>query len=294
MMKYLITGGHGQLGYDLVRELEKRGEKDYLALTKEQMDITDREQVFDVVQNYYPDVIIHCAAWTAVDKAEDMEEQVREVNVIGTKNLVDVSLELDIKIIYISTDYVFDGTKDAPYLEGDQPNPKSVYGGTKYEGELEVLRNPKHFITRISWVFGINGHNFIETMLKLSKTHDEVNVVCDQVGSPTYTVDLAKILIDMSYTSKYGIYHINNDGYCSWADLAKYIFEHSHLAVRVNPVLTDDYIKMMKIKQAYRPRNSRLSKEKLKNEGFSMLPRWQDAVNRYCLELNEKLKGGEK
>ncbi len=294
MMKYLITGGHGQLGYDLVRELEKRGEKDYLALTKEQMDITDREQVFDVVQNYYPDVIIHCAAWTAVDKAEDMEEQVREVNVIGTKNLVDVSLELDIKIIYISTDYVFDGTKDAPYLEGDQPNPKSVYGRTKYEGELEVLRNPKHFITRISWVFGINGHNFIETMLKLSKTHDEVNVVCDQVGSPTYTVDLAKILIDMSYTSKYGIYHINNDGYCSWADLAKYIFEHSHLAVRVNPVLTDDYIKMMKIKQAYRPRNSRLSKEKLKNEGFSMLPRWQDAVNRYCLELNEKLKGGEK
>lgn len=294
MMKYLITGGHGQLGYDLVRELEKRGEKDYLALTKEQMDITDREQVFDVVQNYYPDVIIHCAAWTAVDKAEDMEEQVRAVNVIGTKNLVDVSLELDIKIIYISTDYVFDGTKDAPYLEGDQPNPKSVYGRTKYEGELEVLRNPKHFITRISWVFGINGHNFIETMLKLSKTHDEVNVVCDQVGSPTYRVDLAKILIDMSYTSKYGIYHINNDGYCSWADLAKYIFEHSHLAVRVNPVLTDDYIKMMKIKQAYRPRNSRLSKEKLKNEGFSMLPRWQDAVNRYCLELNEKLKGGEK
>lgn len=292
-MKYLITGAHGQLGYDLVRELKKRGEKNYLALGKEQLDITEREQVFKVVLDYCPDVIIHCAAWTLVDQAEEMIDQVNLINVEGTKNLVDVSIELGIKIIYISTDYVFDGTKDTPYLESDQPNPKSVYGRTKYDGELEVLRNPKHFIARVSWVFGINGHNFIETMLKLAKTRYEVNVVCDQVGSPTYTVDLARVLIDMSCTSKYGIYHINNDGYCSWADLARYIFESNHLAVLVNSVSTDDYIKLMGIKQAYRPRNSRLSKEKLKSEGFSMLPSWQDAVDRYCKELNDQL-GGEK
>lgn len=292
-MKYLITGAHGQLGHELVRELEKRGEKNYLALGKEQMDITEREQVFKVVLDYCPDVIIHCAAWTLVDQAEEMIDKVNLINVEGTKNLVDVSIELGIKIIYISTDYVFDGTKDTPYLESDQPNPKSVYGRTKYEGELEVLRNPKHFIARVSWVFGINGHNFIETMLKLAKTRDEVNVVCDQVGSPTYTVDLARVLIDMSCTSKYGVYHINNDGYCSWADLARYIFESNHLTVLVNSVSTDDYIKLMGIKQAYRPRNSRLSKEKLKSEGFSMLPSWQDAVDRYCKELNDQL-GGEK
>lgn len=287
-MRYLITGCSGQLGYDVVRELEKRGENDYLALGSEQMDITNRDQVFDVVKKYYPDVIIHCAAWTAVDKAEEVVDQVREVNVIGTKNIVDVSIEVSAKIIYISTDYVFDGVKEGLYLEDDQPNPKSVYGMTKYEGELEVMRNPKHFITRISWVFGVNGNNFIKTMLKLSETHDEVNVVSDQVGSPTYTVDLAKLLIDMVNTSKYGIYHVNNDGYCSWADFAQYIFESNHIPVKVNPVSTEDYIKMTGVKQAYRPRNSKLSKEKLRNEGFEMLPSWQDAVDRYCKVLIKK------
>lgn len=286
-MKYLITGCHGQLGYDLVRELDRRGERKYLALGRDEMDITNRKQVFDQVKEYHPDVIIHCAAWTAVDQAEEKEDQVREVNVSGTRNLVDVSIEISAKIIYISTDYVFDGTKEGLYLEDDGPNPKSVYGLTKYEGELEVKRNPKHFITRISWVFGINGNNFIKTMLNLSKTHDEVNVVCDQIGSPTYTVDLAKLLLDMASTSKYGIYHVNNDGYCSWADFAKYIFESNHISVKVNPVSTDDYIKMTGVKQAYRPRNSKLSKEKIKSEGFTVLPSWQDAVDRYCKELNE-------
>lgn len=289
-MKYLITGYNGQLGYDLVRELKKRNISDYLAVDVNDMDITNREQVFDVVKNYNPDVIIHCAAWTAVDKAEDMEDKVREVNVYGTKNLVDASIEIDSKIIYLSTDYVFDGTKDGVYLEDDMPNPKSVYGLTKYEGELEVKRNPKHFIVRISWVFGINGNNFIKTMLKLSQTHNELNVVCDQIGSPTYTVDLSKLLIDMSNTSKYGTYHANNDGYCSWAEFAKYIFESNNISVNVNPVTTEEYLQITGTKQAYRPRNSKLSKEKLIESGFEMLPSWEDATDRYCEELkNEKI-----
>lgn len=286
--KYLVTGYNGQLGYDIVRELKERGEENILAVDKDEMDITDRDAVMKVVKEYKPDVIFHCAAWTAVDKAEDMEDLVYKVNVEGTKNLTDASIEVGSKIIYMSTDYVFDGNKEGLYKEDDTPNPMSVYGKTKYQGEEEVRKNPNHFITRISWVFGINGNNFIKTMLKLSENHDELNVVDDQIGSPTYTVDLAKLLVEMSFTDKYGTYHVNNDGYCSWAEFARYIMESNGKETKINPVSTEEYLKITGTKQAYRPRNSKLDKTKLVENGFEMLPSWQDATDRYCLELIRK------
>ena len=283
--KFLITGYKGQLGYDLVRELNARGEYDILALDKDDMDITNRDRVFEIVSSYKPDVIFHCAAWTAVDKAEDMEDMVRAINVTGTKNLVDASIEVGAKMVYMSTDYVFDGKKEGLYTEEDKVNPQSVYGLTKYEGEEEVRRNPNHFITRISWVFGINGNNFINTMLKLSNTHKELTVVDDQIGSPTYTVDLAKLLVEMSYTQKYGTYNVNNEGYCSWAEFAKYIMESNNKDTKIIPVSTEEYLKITSAKQAYRPRNSKLDKTKLEENGFARLPSWQDATDRYCKEL---------
>ena len=295
-MRYLITGVKGQLGYDITRELDKRGENDYLAVDINDMDITKEDEVMKVVSEYKPDVIFHCAAWTQVDKAEDMPDKVYEVNVVGTRNMVKASLINDSKIFYMSTDYVFDGKKDGYYTEEDLVNPMSVYGKTKYQGEEEVRKNPKHFITRISWVFGINGNNFIKTMLKLAENHDSLTVVDDQVGSPTYTVDLAKLLVDMAQTEKYGTYHVNNEGYCSWAEFAKYIFLSNNLDTKVIPVTTEEYIKNAG-PQAYRPRNSKLSKEKLVNSGFEMLPSWQNATDRYCLELEKEkvyTKGGVK
>ena len=287
-MKYLITGYKGQLGYDIKRELLKRGvdEKSILAVDREEMDITNKEAVFKVILDFRPDIIFHCAAYTAVDKAEDDEDNAYNVNVTGTKNIVDASLEINSTVIYMSTDYVFDGTKEGYYTEEDEVNPKSVYGKTKYLGEEEVRRNKKHFITRISWVFGINGHNFIKTMLKLSDNHKEVNVVNDQIGSPTYTVDLAKILVDMSNTTKYGTYNVTNDLYCSWAEFAKDIFAINNKDVKVNEVSTEEYLKITNTKQAYRPRNSKLSKEKLVNMGFTILPSYKDALRRYKEELN--------
>lgn len=286
-MKYLITGYNGQLGYDIKNELLKRGvfEDNILAIDKAEMDITDREQVFNVIRNFSPDIIFHCAAWTAVDKAEDNKELVNLVNVVGTRNVVDASIEVGAKILYMSTDYVFDGTKDGIYLVDDKVNPKSVYGMTKYLGEEEVRRNPEHFITRISWVFGINGNNFIKTMLKLSENHDSLNVVADQIGSPTYTVDLAKLLVDMSDTEKYGTYHATNEGYCSWADFAEYIFKFNNKDTKVNRVTTDEYLRLTNTKQAYRPKNSRLDKSKLDENGFDRLPSWEDATKRFCKSL---------
>lgn len=290
-MKYLITGYKGQLGYDVKRELLKRGvkEEDILAIDKEEMDITNREEVNRAVKEFAPDVIFHCAAWTAVDKAEDMSDACYNVNVVGTKNIVDASIEVGATTIYMSTDYVFDGTKEGLYTEEDKVNPKSVYGKTKFLGEEEVRRNPKHFITRISWVFGINGHNFIRTMLKLAENHSELNVVDDQFGSPTYTVDLAKTLIDMSNSDKYGTYNVTNSEYCSWAEFAEYIFESNKKCVKVNKVTTEEYLEITGTKQAYRPRNSRLDKSKLE-ENFELLPSWKDAVNRYNIELEEEKK----
>ena len=286
-MKYLITGYNGQLGYDIKNELLKRGvfEDNILAIDKDEMDITDREQVFNVIKDFSPDIIFHCAAWTAVDKAEDNKELVNLVNVFGTRNVVDASIEVGAKILYMSTDYVFDGTKDGIYLVDDKVNPKSVYGMTKYLGEEEVRRNPEHFITRISWVFGINGNNFIKTMLKLSENHDSLNVVADQIGSPTYTVDLAKLLVDMSGTEKYGTYHATNEGYCSWADFAEYIFKFNNKDTKVNRVTTDEYLHLTNTKQAYRPKNSRLDKSKLDENGFDRLPSWEDATKRFCKSL---------
>ena len=286
--KYLITGYKGQLGYDIKRELENRGEKNILALDIEDMDITNREEVFKIIEEYHPDVIYHCAAWTAVDKAEELEDKVYDVNVNGTKNITDASIEVGAKIIYMSTDYIFDGKKKGIYMEDDIPNPKSVYGKTKLLGEEEIRRNPKHFITRISWVFGINGNNFIKTMLKLSKNHDELNVVSDQIGSPTYTVDLAKLLVEMSETEKYGTYNVNNEGYTSWADFAEYIMKSNNINTKINKVTTEEYLKISNIKQAERPRNSKLSKDKLEQNGFDKLPTWQDATDRYIKELKKK------
>ena len=288
-MKYLITGYKGQLGYDIKRELLKRGvsEEDILAIDKEEMDITDSREVSKIVNDFKPNVIFHCAAWTAVDKAEDMSDACYNVNVVGTKNIVDASLKVGATIIYMSTDYVFDGTKDGLYTEEDIVNPKSVYGRTKFLGEEEIRRNPNHFITRISWVFGINGHNFIRTMLKLAENHQELNVVDDQVGSPTYTVDLAKILVDMPLTDKYGTYNVTNSDYCSWAEFAEYIFKSNNKLVKVNKVTTEEYLETTGTKQAYRPRNSRLDKSKLE-ENFELLPTWKDAVNRYNIELQKE------
>ena len=284
-MRYLVTGVKGQLGYDIVKELKRRNETEILALDVSEMDITNREQVFDVVTEYKPDVIFHCAAWTAVDKAEDEKELCEKVNVVGTKNMTDASLEVGAKIIYMSTDYVFDGKKEGIYEPDDQVNPQSVYGDTKYRGEEEVRRNPKHFITRISWVFGINGKNFIRTMLNLSEKLDSLNVVDDQIGSPTYTVDLAKLLVDMAQSENYGTYHATNEGYCSWAEFAEYIFQTNEKTTKVNHVTTEEYLELTGTKQAYRPRNSKMIKEKLLENGFEKLPTWQDAVNRYSEEL---------
>lgn len=288
--RYLITGYKGQLGFDIARELQERGEYNYLAIDKDEMDITDREQVMEIVKSYKPDVIFHCAAWTAVDKAEEMQDLVHAVNVEGTKNLTDASIEVGAKMVYISTDYVFDGTKEGLYTEEDTANPRSIYGKTKFLGEEEARRNPNHFITRISWVFGINGNNFIKTMLNLSEKYDSLKVVNDQIGSPTYTVDLARLLVEMAETDKYGTYHVNNEGYCSWAEFADYIMKSNGKKTVINPVTTEEYYGDKIDTVAYRPRNSKLDKSKLVESGFAPLPSWQDATDRYCKELKKVRK----
>ena len=286
--RYLVTGVKGQLGHDIVQELINRGEDDILAVDKDEMDITDRDRVMKVIKAYKPDVIFHCAAWTAVDKAEEFPELCREINVEGTKNITDASIEVGSKLVYMSTDYVFDGEKTfgENYTEEDLPNPKSVYGKTKYLGEEEVRRNPNHFITRISWVFGLNGNNFIKTMLKSSKNHPMLTVVQDQWGSPTYTEDLAKLLVEMAETNKYGTYNVNNEGYCSWADFAKYIMQINEKDTKIVPVTTEQYYEGKDTTYvAYRPRNSKLDKTKLEENGFKRLPSWEDATERYCKKL---------
>lgn len=282
-MKVLVTGVNGQLGYELVKELNNKGYTDILAVDKDEMDITNKVMVNKVIKNYHPDVIFHCAAWTAVDKAEDEKEACYNVNVNGTKYISEAAKEIDSKLIYISTDYVFDGTKEGLYEINDEVNPKSVYGETKYEGEQLVRQNVlKHFIVRISWVFGVNGNNFIKTMLKLAETKNELTVVADQFGSPTYTVDLAKLLVEMSETEKYGTYHANNEGYCNWAQFAEYIFKVNDKEVNVKHITSEEYPQ-----KAYRPRNSKLSKQSLDDNGFNRLPSWEDAVERYSKELKK-------
>lgn len=277
-MRVLVTGVKGQLGHDVMNELEKRGYEG-VGVDVEEMDITDAEAVDKVIHEAHVDAVVHCAAWTAVDAAEDNVDMCRKVNAYGTENIAKICGELDIPMIYLSTDYVFDGMGERPW-EPDDPvtEPLNVYGQTKYEGELAVEKYAKkHYIVRIAWVFGVNGKNFIKTMLKLAKTHDRLTVVDDQIGTPTYTYDLAILLVDMLETDKYGKYHVTNEGgYISWYDFAKEIFRQAGVNVEVVPVTAEEY----KAK-AKRPYNSRMSKEKLTENGFERLPSWQDALERY-------------
>jgi len=281
-MKVLVTGVKGQLGYDVVKELEKRGLEAF-GVDIEEMDITDADSVSKVITQANPDAVIHCAAYTAVDAAEDNEAVCRKVNTDGTQNIANICKELDIKMIYISTDYVFDGEGTRPWEPEDERNPVSVYGQTKYEGELAVQNTlDKYFIVRIAWVFGINGKNFVKTMLKLAETRDTLTVVNDQYGSPTYTYDLAKLLVDMIQTEKYGIYHATNEGICTWHEFACAIFKTAGIEMNVLPVSSAEYAA-----KAKRPCNSRMSKEKLVEKGFEKLPSWQDALERYIAELQK-------
>lgn len=286
MMKILITGVEGQLGFDIAKELEKRNYNDFLAPTLSEMDITDRENVFKIFDGYKPEIIFHCAAYTAVDKAEENKEICYNVNVNGTKNIVDAAKKYGAKVVYISTDYVFDGTKNGEYFPCDFTNPINYYGYTKLCGEKEVSVLDNFLIVRISWVFGINGNNFIKTMLRLAKEKKEISVVSDQVGSPTYTVDLARLLVDMVEKNKKGIFHATNEEYCTWNEFAKYIFEITDNSdIIVNDILSKDYKTIAK-----RPFNSRLNKGRLDEEGLNRLPSWQDATRRFCRILKEEIK----
>ena len=299
-MKIFVTGVAGQLGHDVMNELEKRGYEgigsdvapeytgiqDGSAVTKMpyvSLDITNKEAVEQTLEQIQPDVVVHCAAWTAVDMAEDDDkvEKVRAVNAGGTENIALVCKKLDCKMVYISTDYVFDGEGTRPWEPEDERHPLNVYGQTKYEGELAVQNTlEKYFIVRISWVFGVNGKNFIKTMLNLGKTHDHLTVVNDQFGSPTYTYDLARLLVDMVLTDKYGIYHATNEGICNWYEFACEIFRQAGMKVDVAPVPASQYPT-----KAKRPENSRMSKDKLTENGFDRLPSWRDALERYLKEI---------
>lgn len=283
-MKVLVTGVKGQLGYDVMRELKKRGHEG-IGVDIDEMDITDPVSVDKVITEANPDAVIHCAAYTAVDAAEDNFEICKKVNVDGPANIAKVCKKLDIKMIQISTDYVFEGTGDRPWEPSDPTGPASVYGETKRDGELAVTSVlDKYFIVRIAWVFGINGKNFVKTMLNLSKTHDTLTVVNDQFGSPTYTYDLSRLLVDMIETEKYGIYHATNEGFISWYDFAVAIFKAAGVEnMTVKPVTTAEY----GVSKAVRPFNSRLSKDKLDECGFKRLPKWEDALDRYIVELKE-------
>lgn len=284
-MKILVTGFTGQLGYDLVKFGQQIG-LEMIGIGSSDLDITIEEDVFQYVNQVKPDAIIHSAAYTAVDKAEDDKETCWAVNVEGTRNLAKAANAVSAKFMYISTDYVFDGNGDTPFNEVDQTNPIGYYGITKNEGETIVQQILEHwFIVRISWVFGLNGNNFVKTMLRLAETRDELNVVGDQIGSPTYTKDLAKLLIEMIQTEKYGIYHATNEGFCSWAEFAREIFKVAGKQVAVHSIKTEDYPT-----RAIRPKNSRLSKQKIVQNGFSPLPRWQDAVREYVEELKQEVK----
>ena len=283
-MKILVTGVKGQLGYDVVQEGEKRG-LEMFGTDVDSMDITDAGQVRKVMEAYKPDSVIHCAAYTAVDAAEEHQEICRKINVNGTRNIAEVCRDMDIPLMYFSTDYVFDGQGENFWKEDDERQPLNVYGQMKYEGELAVQELvQKYFILRISWVFGVNGSNFIKTMLRLGKERGAVGVVSDQMGSPTYTYDLAKLVLDMFQTDKYGVYHVTNDGICSWYEFACEIFKQAGMDVKVTPLTTAEYPA-----KAARPLNSRMSKDKLVNAGFQMLPSWQDALRRYLERLEDRI-----
>ena len=279
-MKVLVTGVKGQLGYDVCRILSDR-KIENRGVDLEDFDITDTAAVNAYISAYAPDAIIHCSAFTAVDKAEDMPEVCKKVNCDGVQNIANAAKALGAKMMYISTDYVFSGTGEDFYTPDDTPAPISVYGKTKWMGE-EALKATlsNYFIVRISWVFGKNGNNFIKTMLRLAETKTDLNVVCDQIGSPTYTYDLAQLLCDMIVTDRYGIYHATNEGICSWADFAKEIMAQANKTTVIHPIPSSEYPT-----KAHRPLNSRMSKDKLVAEGFSRLPDWKDALARYLKEI---------
>lgn len=282
-MKVLVTGVKGQLGYDVVRELQSRGHE-AIGVDIEEMDITDETAVSRVMEETAPEAVIHCSAFTAVDRAEEERELCYKVNVQGTENIAKMCQKLGCKMLYLSTDYIFSGEGQRPWEPEDTPSPLNAYGQSKYQGEVALRQYvDKYFIVRISWVFGINGNNFIKTMLRLGKENGAVKVVDDQIGSPTYTFDLAKLLVDMIETEQYGAYHATNEGICSWYEFAKEIFQEANMKeVTVTPVSSEEFPV-----KAKRPKNSRMSKEKLVQNGFSLLPSWQDAVKRYIEELKK-------
>lgn len=281
-MKILVTGYKGQLGFDVVNEATSRG-IEAVGVDIEEMDITNVNQVNNVIKSGIYDAVIHCAAWTAVDKAEEsnLYNTVYKVNVEGTENIAEACEKLDIPMMYFSTDYVFDGQGTTPWNEYSERNPLNVYGKTKYEGELVVEKLKKHFIIRIAWVFGVNGNNFIKTMLRLGKERGAVSVVNDQIGNPTYTYDLARLVVDMIQSDKYGTYHATNSGdFISWYDFACEIFKQAGIDVKVTPVNSDAFPAAAK-----RPSNSRMNQSELDKNGFKRLPSWQDALGRYLKEI---------
>lgn len=284
-MKVLVTGAGGQLGHDVCCELGKRGIT-YLGTTSLQMNITDASAVQTVCETFCPDAIIHCAAWTAVDLAETKADDAFFVNQTGTQNLAIAAKNFGSKLIYVSTDYVFSGQEDGIYEISSQPDPINVYGKSKLAGEQvvqKILEN--YFIVRISWAFGINGNNFVKSMIRLSETRKELSVVSDQIGSPTYTKDLAPLLCDMIQTEAYGVYHATNEGYCSWYEFAKEIFAQVKREMVVYPISSEEYPTA-----AQRPKNSRLSKQSLISNGFSKLPNWKDALSRFIEEYQNNME----
>lgn len=280
-MKILVTGYNGQLGYDVVKELNSRS-VECRGVDREDFDITDRDETVGYICDYAPDAVIHCAAYTAVDRADDDEENCRKVNADGTENIAVACEKLRAKMLYVSTDYVYGGDGEAPFETDSPTNPKNVYGVTKLEGEKAVMKYiDKFFIVRTSWVFGINGNNFVKTMLRLGDEKESLNVVCDQVGSPTYTPDLARLICDLIVTEKYGIYHGTNENFCSWAEFAAEIMKLGGKKTVINPVPSSEYPT-----KAERPHNSRLSKKCLDEAGIKRLPTWQDALKRFLKEMS--------
>jgi len=272
----LVTGAKGQLGADVVLELERR-KQSYVAVDVNEMDITGKTSVDSFLCLHKPKYVIHCAAYTAVDAAEDDEEKCNRININGAEYLAKACQNIDADLLYVSTDYVFDGQGDAPYESDSPTSPLSVYGRSKLAGEKAVMQNlERHYILRTSWLYGENGSNFVKTMLKLADTRDTINVVDDQFGSPTYTIDLAVLICDIILSEKYGIYHASNEGYCSWAMFAKEIMRLSGSNCIINPIASEQYPT-----RAIRPKNSRLSKSSLDNSGFSRLPTWQNAIKRF-------------
>lgn len=280
-MKVLVTGATGQLGYDIIKELKKRN-IDAVGIGSKDCDITVKNAVFQTIENVRPNAIIHCAGYTAVDNAEIEIDKCNLINVEGTRNIALACRQYDIKLLYVSTDYVFSGDGTEPWKSDDERKPASQYGKSKYQGELAVENLlDQYFIVRISWVFGINGKNFIKSILKLAENSNEIKVVSDQVGSPTYTVDVAKIMVDMIQTDKYGKYNVSNEGFCSWYEFAQEIFAYTNKKIKVIPISSEEHGA-----KAKRPSNSRMDKTKLVENGFNILPSWKDALKRFLEEYN--------